>query len=155
MFWEVFRKGKIGSGVFFHLNKREKVDSTIYRDQILLEPLQQFWEESFEDISVPIVMEDNAPVHKKVCIPARAALGMVILNWPPNSPDLNPIEHIWSYIKDIIARDYADVSSAAEMKRIVRGLWEEFTDTQFDSLIDSMVDRIQAVIAADGGATRF
>jgi len=84
MFWGVFRKGKMGPGIFFNLAKGETVNSTIYRDQILLGPLQQFWEESFEEIQMPIVMEDNAPVHKKVCIPARESLGMVTLEWPPN-----------------------------------------------------------------------
>jgi hypothetical protein len=48
-----------------------KVNSTIYRDQVLTGPLQKFWEESFGDLQEPIVMEDNAPVHKKVCIPVR------------------------------------------------------------------------------------
>jgi len=43
----------------------------VYWDQILLVLLQQFWEESFEDGTLPIVMEDNAPVYKKVCIPAQ------------------------------------------------------------------------------------
>ena len=74
MFWGVFRKAKMGSGIFFDLEDGEKVNSTIYPDQILLGPLQQFWEESFEDIKSPLVMEDNAPVHKKVCIPAQEIL---------------------------------------------------------------------------------
>lgn len=100
-------------------------------------------------------MEDNAPVHKKACILVRKELGMITLEWPSNSPDLNSIEHIWSYIKKIIARDYADISSVEEMKRIVLALWKGFTDTQFDFLINSMVDPIKAVIAAGGGATRF
>jgi hypothetical protein len=39
MFWGVFRKGKMGPGVFFNLKAGEKVSSTIYRDQILLDPL--------------------------------------------------------------------------------------------------------------------
>ena len=155
MFWAVFKKGKMGPGLFFDLEKGESVNSTVYRDQILLGPLQQFWEESFGDVTVPIVMEDNAPVHKKICIPAWEALGMETLEWPPNSPDLNPIENIWSYMKDIIARDYAQVSSAKEMKRIVQDMWEQFTDGQWDKLIESMPNRMEAVIAANGGSTRF
>ena len=94
MFWGVFRKDKMGFRVFFELKKGEKVNSTIYRDQILLRSLLQFWEESFEDIKLPIVIEDNALVHKKVCIPLREALSMTVLSWPPNSSDLNPIKHI-------------------------------------------------------------
>ena len=70
MFWGVFRKGRMGPGMFFDLKKGETIDSIVYRDQILLGPLQQFWEESFGEVILPIVMEDNVPVHKKVCIPA-------------------------------------------------------------------------------------
>ena len=143
------------SGLFFDLEKGESITSTIYRDQILLGPLQQFWEESFEDIKISIVMEDNALVHKKVYIPAREALGMMTLEWPPNSPDLNPIENIWSYMKDIIAKDYAHISSVQEMKRIVQHLWEQFKDDEWDKLIKSMPERMRAVRKAKGGFTGF
>ena len=61
----------MGPGLFFNLEEGQSVSSTIHRDQILLGPLQQFWEESFEDIEVPIVMKDNAPVHQKVIILVR------------------------------------------------------------------------------------
>lgn len=145
----------MGPGGFFHLEDGETITSTIYRDQILLAPFKQFWEEAFEEFSEPIVMEDNASVHKKVCIPARADLGMISLEWPPNSPDLNPIENIWSYMKEIIARDYALVSSAEEMKRIVKDIWDNFRDKEWDKLIESLPARMVVVIAVKGGSTRY
>jgi len=155
MFWGAFRKGKMGPGGFFHIEGGESINSEVYRDQILLGPLRQFWEEAFEHFETPIVMEDNAPVHKKVCIPARKELGMQTLNWPPNSPDLNPIENIWSYMKDIITKDYVSVSSGKEMKRIVKNMWDNFKDGEWDKLIDSMPARMAAVIAAKGGSTKY
>jgi len=103
MFWGSFRKGCMGPGKFFEWEKGQHIDSTIYQDQILLGPLKDFWKESFGDIDEPIVMEDNALVHKKVCIPIRQELGMVCHQHPPKSPDLNPIENVWGYIKGIIA----------------------------------------------------
>jgi hypothetical protein len=74
--------GKMRPGVFFELEDGKKVNSTIYRDQILKGPLQEFWEESFGDVQEPIVMEDNAPPHKKVCIPVRQELGMSAIHSP-------------------------------------------------------------------------
>jgi len=64
--------------------------------------LKEFWEECFRDLEEPILVEDNAPVHKKVCIPVRQELGMTCHQHPPNSPDLNPIKDIWAYIKDVL-----------------------------------------------------
>ena len=75
MFWGAFRWERIGPGVFFEPEKGKKVNSTVYRDQILTGLLQKFWEKSFEELDVPIVMEDNAPPHKKVCISVRQELG--------------------------------------------------------------------------------
>jgi hypothetical protein len=155
MFWGAFRWGRMGPGVFFQLEDGQKVNSTIYRDQILTGPLQEFWEESFGDLKEPIVMEDNAPVHKKVCIPVRQELGMRCHQHPPNSPDLNPIENIWAHIKHRIAKEYRHITSVKTMKQIVIRIWEEFEDHRWDHLVESMPARIQAVIKARGGSTSY
>ena len=155
MFWGAFRWGRMGTGLFFDLKDGQKVNSTIYRDQILLGPLKEFWEESFMDVQEPIVMEDNAPVHKKVCIPARQELGMRCHQHPPNSPDLNPIENIWAHIKDRISKEYSHITSLKTMKEVVVSLWNDFEDHRWDHLVESMPDRIQAVIKAKGGSTKY
>src|SRR5579871_4968 len=155
MFWGSFRWGKMGPGIFFDLREGESINSMVYRDQILLGPLKEFWEESFGDLEEPILVEDNAPVHKKVCIPVRQELEMICHQQPPNSSDLNPIEHIWAYIKDVLKREYPQVTSKEEIKRIVLKIWNEFEDGQWNHLIESMSARIEAMIEAKGGSTRF
>lgn len=151
MFWGAFRKGKMGPGLFFDLQGKTKINSTIYRDQILLGPLKQFRDESLIDIPNPVVMEDGAPVHKGVCKEARERLNWEKYLHPPNSPDLNPIENIWAWMKHQITRRYKHITSQKEMRRIVMEMWAEFRDTQWDGLIASM----KAVIKAKGGPTRY
>jgi len=94
MFWGSFRWGKMEPGVFFDLREGESINSVVYWNQILLRPLKEFWEEFFGDLKELIVVEDNAPVHKKVCIPVRQELEIIYHLHSANSPDLNPIEHI-------------------------------------------------------------
>ena len=154
MFWGSFRWGCIGPGTFFELEEKQKVNSTVYRDQILLGPLKDMWEESFGEVD-PIVMEDGAPVHKKVCIPERAHLEMESLPHPPTSPDLNPIENVWHHIKEVVAKNHTTITSKDELRRTVLKIWNEFPQDKWNYLVESMPDRMKAVIKAKGGSTKW
>jgi len=44
------------------------MNSMVYRDEIPLRPLKDFWEDSIEDLEEPNVVEDNAPIHKEVSV---------------------------------------------------------------------------------------
>ena len=85
---------KMGPGCFFELSAGQKITSKVYCEQILLGPLKTFAEESCSDIQQPIVMEDNAPVHKGACVKPRMDLKWPPYEHPPNSLDLNLIENI-------------------------------------------------------------
>jgi len=155
MFWGAFRWGKVGPRHFFDLGPKERVNSTVYRDQILLGPLQDFWFESFCDVDNPIVMEDNAPVHKKVCIVTRQNLGMECWQHPPNSPDLNLIENIWHHIKHVVVTEYPNITSQSELQAVVNSIWDGFSNDQWNGLVESMPERLRAVIDAKGGSTQW
>ncbi|KAF2488750.1 hypothetical protein BU16DRAFT_473320, partial [Lophium mytilinum] len=62
--------------------------------------------------------------------------GMPMISWPASSPDLNPIENLWKLIKE-------------------RAEWDKITEEELEELIKSMPKRIQAVIAAQGGPTKW
>lgn len=155
MFWGAFRADKMGPGFFFELEQGQKINSTVYRDQVLLGPLKQFHDESMKDILNPIVMEDNAPVHKGACNGLREKMKWETYLHPPNSPDLNPIENIWAVMKQEISRKHRSITSKSEMRRIVMEMWNGFDDKKWNGLIESMPDRIKAVIKAKGGPTRY
>lgn len=80
--------------------------------------------------SIDGMMEDGASVHKDVCKDAHKMLKWPQYCHPPNSPDLNPIENIWAWMKHQIARRYKYITSQKEMRRIVLKIWTEFKDTQ-------------------------
>ena len=155
MFWGTFRGGKMGLGLFFDLKSGQKINSVIYRDQVLLGPLKDFYMESLIDISEPIVIEDRASVYKGAAKQARVDLKWMTYKHPPNSPDLNPIENIWAWIKHEIILKYKYITSKTKMQRIVMEMWNNFMDTQWDGLIASMSDRMKAVIKAKGGPTQY
>ncbi len=101
-----------------------------------------------------IFQQDLAPAHSaKATITWFKDHGIPVLNWPANSPDLNPIENLWGIVKRKMR--YARPNNAEELKATIRATRALITPEQCHRQIDSMPRRIAAVIQTKEAPTKY
>ena len=74
-------------------------------------------------------------------------------DWPGNSPDLDPIENLWSQMKDM-QQDKRETSKDG-LKKIALTVWKKVTPQYVQNLYESMPRRMAAVIESQGGHTKY
>ena len=101
-----------------------------------------------------ILQEDNDPKHKsRVAEDWKREHHIKVLPWPARSPDLNPLENVWTLLKDrAMGRGPRD---AAQLARCIKEEWAAFPRDLAKSMVASVPRRLKSVIAAGGGWTKY
>ena len=73
--------------------------------------------------------------------------------WLGQSPDLNPIENLWSILNSRM-KDHC-CSTKEELFEELKAAWEALPVETLTSLVDSVPRRLQAVIDAKGYPTKY
>jgi len=98
------------------------------------------------------MQEDNAPWHTaKIITKYLANKKVKRINWPPQSPDLNPIKNLWKYIKDIISKRRHKVKNATDIRQALREVWPQINGNFLLKLYDSVPRRWEACLKNKGG----
>ena len=120
----------------------DAMNRRLLRDKILTRRL-------LPDMSTVVFMQDGAPAHT-----ARVTQQWCRDNlrsfwakeeWPGNSPDLNPIEHLWS----ILQVEYNKLLPATTIRMLTRNMkmaWSRISPQILENLVNSMPKRMKDVI---------
>jgi transposase len=137
------------------LSKSHGYSSNSY--EIVLE--KRFGDAEFDGI----FMQDNAPIHTAIKIKEWfKKRGIILLPHPPYSPDLNPIEHVWAWIKRWIKVNKPDILGLKKnetgylaLEQAIQEAWEAIPCEVIARLTGSMRERVTAIITAKGWHTKY
>jgi transposase len=127
-----------------------------YVDLVLGGPLWEVYLEQSEEKGIVKVMEDGAPTHRsKVAQNFRSQNSLETFPHPAQSPDMNPIEHVWKQLKVLVNKRPNQSRNGDELWVALEEEWLNIDITFINSLIDSMPRRIQALHNAKGRSTKY
>lgn len=110
-----------------------------------------------------VFQQDNARIHTAEIVENWfMEHGIEVIEWPPHSPDLNPIEHVWKALKGHLTKITPNLqafknnkASIAFIKAQLQIAWNAIPQEQTDHLIMSLPRRLKAVIKAKGWYTKY
>jgi transposase len=142
--WAAIGVGFKSSLIFFE----KTVDSDVYVESLKNSGFVNLADMTFGPRRWYLV-QDGASCHTSSrSLDALFQLCNVFPEWPPNSPDLNPIESLWGAIKRRLRWDRIQtrVGAIEEIQRV----WAEFDQRSIDSLAASFANRVKMVGEAEG-----
>jgi transposase len=103
--------------------------------------------------SIKYIVMDNAPIHG-----GEAQQDIIFdhdltrINLPPYSPDLNPMEHMWAWLKHEVGKENFEeaIPNVKELDGAATAIWARLKP---DKVLVDYKRTLAAVIAADGEYT--
>ncbi|GFY36018.1 transposable element Tcb2 transposase [Trichonephila clavipes] len=124
-----------------------------YRDEILRHIVVPYAAAIGDDF---ILMDDNSRPHRAILVEdSLFEEGIVRMEWPACSPDMNPIEHVWDALGRRVAGRQPPLQTLQELERALLEEWDRIPQLVINSLIDCMLQRCSTSLAVRGNQTPY
>ncbi|GFY11498.1 transposable element Tcb1 transposase [Trichonephila clavipes] len=78
-----------------------------------------------------------------------------LLHWPARSPDLSPIENMWSLVAQRLTQITPPAATPDQLWQRVEVSWSALPQEHILSLFESMPRRVETVISNNGGYSGY
>ena len=104
----------------------------------------------------PIFQDDNATPHRARMVQDYLNQnGIQRMDWPPMSPDLACIEHVWDILERAVNKRIDEHARLADLPRILRKEWVLIPHRTIKDLVHSMRRRVNECMAHNDGYTHY
>ena len=144
--------------------KRGAFKQVDYLSQILAPHIQGIIEDfgsithGLNPVAEPLFMEDGNSAHghkstTNCCARWRSTHGIILMPHPSTSPDMNPIEKSWGWIKQRLHRRKHQLTNEEEMRAAVTEEWNAIPQEWINKLIDKQEHWVQVLMERHGWST--
>lgn len=143
----------IGGRTDLHIFARGGINAQRYLNEVIIPFVRPYAGAVGEHF---VLMDDNAPIHR-----ARAVNnfleeeGIVRMEWPARSPDLNPIEHLWDQLQRAVRALPNPPQTVQQLAQALQRAWGDIAQEAIRRLIRSMPRRCRECVRARGAHTRY
>lgn len=148
-----------GCFTWWHVGPLHLVEG-IMRKEDYLQILQTYLPNFMDKCAYPeeeiVFQQDGDPKHTAKIV--REWIGkqhFQLMEWPAQSPDLNPIENLWSIVKRRLGQYETAPTNMANLWERVTAEWNRIPKDIIENLVESMPNRINQVIANKGLWTKY
>ncbi|GFT60294.1 transposable element Tcb2 transposase [Trichonephila clavipes] len=132
----------------FYIIRDGPLTARRYRDEILRHTVVPYNAAIGDDF---ILMDDNfRPLRANLVEDFLFEKGIVRMEWPACSPDMNPIEHVWDALGRRVAGRQPPPQTLQELKRALLEDWDRIPQLVINSLIDSLPQSDEAHFWSNG-----
>jgi transposase len=135
---------KVYSGRMNSILYKETLENALLPSSSRLIPRGKDWQ----------FVQDGAPCHTANSIKEWFAQKKIKkVEWPPRSPDLNPIEHFWAEIDKQLSNH--QITSLSQLEQLIEKYWRAISKSYCSRLSESMSKRVRMCIKAKGGYFKY